>query len=120
MKFDAEEIAEAVAEIGEALQDADKYVAVGKALVVASQPILVDVLKTVIKTYVDVRGELEPELAAHSVLATKAIHRDYQNYQKAGFTKAQAFALVLAAVKPVNFSEALSNGVKSASTKSKE
>ena len=74
MKIDAEELVEIVEEIGEVLQDADKYVAVGKTLVVAAQPVLVDVLKTLVKTYTDVRRELEPELAAHSVVATQMIH----------------------------------------------
>jgi hypothetical protein len=79
----------------------------------------VDVLKVVVKTCIDVRRRLEPELAAHSMVATQAIHRDFVNYQKAGFTKTQAFALVLAAVKPSNFTEILTNASKSASTKSK-
>jgi chaperonin cofactor prefoldin len=40
MKIDAEELAEIVEEIKKVLQDADQYVAVGKALVDAGQQFL--------------------------------------------------------------------------------
>jgi len=104
-----------VTEIEKILKKADAYIAVGKALLATGQPAITDVLRTMVKLRTDICSDLEPELAADSVVATRALYRDYKNYQNAGFTKAQAFALVLARVKPASFGEAIQNISKSVS-----
>ncbi|MDP1688818.1 MAG: hypothetical protein Q8L47_01665 [bacterium] len=121
MKLDKEDVKEMTEDLGEMLQDAEKYLAIGKVLVVAGKPVLVDILKTIMKTAVDVRRALEPEIAEYSAISTKATHRDFENYRTAGFTKEQSFALVLASIKPFNseaFVNSVKDGAKSASTKS--
>ena len=111
MRIDKDDIEEVVEEISEAFQDADQYLAIAKGIIEIGKPVAVDVLKVVVKTLTDIRCGLEPELAAQSLASAKATHRDFMNYKEAGFTEEQAFTLVLAAIKPVNFSEMLTKGV---------
>lgn len=121
MKLDKDDVKEMTEELGELLQDAEKYFAIGKVLVETGKPLLVDILKTLMKTVIAIRRDLEPEIAEYSVIYAKETYRDYVHYIKAGFTSKQSFALVLASIKPFNgeaFMNSVKDGVKSALTKS--
>ncbi len=107
------EIAEALEELQEAVEDAKLYVELGKKIIAICKPLGADVLRTLLQTFCDLREECAPELERNSVFSAKATHRDYQNYVSAGFTKQQAFALVLASIKPSSVGEAIGAGVKS-------
>jgi hypothetical protein len=116
-KSEAEEI---VGEVLAALQNADKYVALGEAVVNAAKPALTKALAILVGTISDIRHDLEPQLDKMSALGASALYRDYQHYVEAGFTKDQAFRLVLAALKPFSFSEMLSAAASNAAKPSKK
>lgn len=121
MKHGKEDVKETIEELNEFIRDAKKYLVVGKMLAEFGKPVLVDILKIIMNTALGVRRELEPEIAKFSSLFAEARYRDFVNYTVVGFTKEQAFALMLAAVKPFNseaFMNLVKDGAKSASTKS--
>jgi len=99
------EVEEVVAEILEALKNANQYLALGEAVVNAAEPAIIKALMTLLNSFNKVRGSLEPELDQASQLSAEALRRDYENYAKAGFDENQAFQLVLAAIKPFSFAE---------------
>ena len=113
MKIKEGELSEIVGAVTGFLANADEYLAAGEQIVSAVEPSVIKALKLLIKTLNEVRSNLEPELALNSLLGAKAMHRDYKNYEKAGFNKNQAFALVLASVKPFNFTELVNSASSS-------
>lgn len=122
--MEKEDLEELVGEVYKALKNADDYLAVGEQIVSTAKPALVKALALLLGTFNDVRKDLGPQLAKHSSLSAKALHRDYRNYVAVGFTKDQAFKLVLAAIKPLSFTDgiggAIGKSIGGASTKNKE
>ena len=102
---EAEEIATQVLAM---LKNADLYLALGEKVISEAKPKLVKALGVLIAAAAHVRSELEPQLGDLSVVSALALRRDYENYVKAGFTRDQAFKLIMATIKPINFGEALS------------
>jgi len=113
-KSDAEEI---VAAILGALENADQYLTLGETVVNQAKPALTKVFAILLDTFSGLRESLEPQLDKMSALSAKALHRDYKHYVAAGFTKEQAFKLVLAAIKPFNFGEVLTSAASNAKSK---
>ena len=70
-----------------------------------------------VQAYIDLSQSLGPEINIISEQSAQRTYAQFQNYTNAGFSKKEAFALVLAAMKPVNFTENISNAVKQASEK---
>lgn len=126
MQLDKEDLKELAESLGEAIENIDIYVAAGqllldngKEIVQKCRPLLAGVVKELIKLGIDLEGDIKPQLMALSLLKAKSRFRDYQNYKKAGFSATQAFVLVLASIKPINFSEILSSASKSLKMTSK-
>ena len=94
-------------ELSEMLKSADVYLEVGDKAVESLRPVISKALRILLGALIETYNDLEPELEASSSLGAKAKRRDFTNYVKAGFTKEQAFTLVLASIKPVNFAEVL-------------
>ncbi|MDP3999103.1 MAG: hypothetical protein Q8P76_00725 [bacterium] len=103
MKLGKAELAELIA----LLAQADEYLDLGEGMVKGAKPTVVRALKLVLNTALDVGDDLGPELARLSAMTAKNKRRAYTDYAAAGFTAEQAFSLVLASVKPVNFTEML-------------
>lgn len=103
MKLGKAELAELMTLLGQA----DEYLDIGESIVKGAKPTVVRALKLALNTILDVGDDLEPEMTRLSTVTSKSKWRNYQNYTNAGFTAEQAFSLVLASVKPVNFTEML-------------
>ena len=113
MKLSREDLTEVMEELGEVLESAGDYLDMGDKAVESLRPILSKALRILLEAWNDTYSELEPELEVSALLKAKALRRDYTSYVRAGFSKNQAFTLVLASVKPVNFTEIM-RGVASA------
>lgn len=107
MKLNKEELQEIMETVGTVLGQADAFLTAGEEIVKTAKPTLTKALKLLLKTGIDVRKEMEKELAELSKIKAQALYRDYKNYTEAGFGKTEAFKLILASIKPVNFSETL-------------
>lgn len=118
MKLSKEELSELMEELSETLKSADVYLEVGDKAIESLRPVVSRALRILLKALIETHKDLEPELAVSSFLGAKAKRRDFTNYVKAGFTKEQAFSLVLASIKPINFTEVL-KGVNSSRSSSK-
>lgn len=116
-KSDTEEI---LTEVMKALENADQYIAAGEMVIGAAKPPLIKALGILLDTLADIRVELESKLERNSFLSAAALHRDYKNYLDVGFTKDQAFKLVLAAIKPINFGELLGQAANRKASKKNE
>jgi hypothetical protein len=122
-KFDIDEM---VSDLQNLVEDADTYVEMGKTLfpivtvlVNKFKPLAVEVLKVVLKEFADISEELEPEMARLSAIEAKKEHRNLDNYKAAGFTNQQAFALVLASLKPFDSGSILSGVIQGSSRSGK-
>ena len=80
-----------------------------------------EILTNLVSALIDVREGLDEPLARLSKLNAHDLYRKFTDHQEAGFSKEQAFTLVLAGIKPVNFSEVVSksatSGVEAAARK---
>lgn len=113
MKLDQEDLQEIVETVGDVIDQADAYLAAGEGIAKTIKPAVAKALKLLMKTGIDIRKEMEKELAELSKIKAQALYRDYRNYTKAGFRKTEAFKLILASIKPINFSEILSKAPSS-------
>lgn len=95
MPFNKDDLNYFMEELSEALERSDEYLAAGEIIVGTVKPVLVKAIKILCNAGIDIREEMEPEIARMSIITAKAMHRDYKNYIKAGFTKVQAFNLTL-------------------------
>lgn len=107
MKLSAQDLSLLLGFIGEA----DKYLDVGEEMVKKAKPTVVRALKLALKTIVDVADEMRPELNRLAVITAASKWQSYHSYIRAGFTPEQAFSLVLASVKPVEFTKQLGESV---------
>ncbi len=113
MKLDKKDLQEIMETVGDVIGQADTYLTAGEGIVEAAKPAITKALKLLARTGIDVRKEMEKELAELSKIKAQALYRDYKNYANAGFGKTEAFKLVLASIKPINFSEMLSKASSS-------
>lgn len=113
MKLDKEELQKIMETVGTVLGQADVFLAAGEEIVETAKPAIAKALKLLLKAGIDIRKEMEKELAELSKIKTQALYRDYKNYAQAGFGKTESFKLVLASIKPINFSEMLSKASSS-------
>ncbi len=111
MEISKEELVELMGKLSEVLESADAYLKAGEKVVESLRPMASRALIILLKTLNEVRKNLESQLEVSSFLSAKAQRRDFTNYMKVGFTKDQAFKLVLASIKPFDFAEVL-KGVK--------
>jgi len=103
MKLGKEDLTKLMALLGQA----DEFLDLGEDALKSAKPTVVRALKLLLNTALDIGDDLEKELNRLSAMTAKNKWRAYQNYVKFGFTAEQAFSLVLASVKPVNFTEML-------------
>lgn len=71
------------------------------------------VLALILGAGADVTEGLEPELERVAQLRAKAIGRAYKALQAEGFSKSQAYGILLAQIKPNGFGDALQSALKS-------
>ncbi len=119
MKISKEELAELMGELSEILESADAYLKAGEKVVESLRPTVGKALKILLKALNETHKDLMPELEVNSLLGAKAKRRDFTNYVEVGLSKDQAFKLVLASIKPLNFTEALTV-INSSRSKSEE
>ncbi len=113
MKLDKEELKEIMETVSTVLGQADAFLAAGEGIVKTAKPTIAKALKLLLKAGIDIRKEMEEELAELSKIKAQTLYRDYKNYTKVGFGKTEAFKLILASIKPINFSEMLSKASSS-------
>ncbi len=111
MKISKEELPELIEELSEILESADVYLGAVERVVESLGPAISRALKILLEALNKTHIDLEPELNMCATLKAQAMRRDFTSYVKAGFTKDQAFKLVLASIKPFSFAEVL-KGVK--------
>jgi hypothetical protein len=122
MRFSKDDLEELLENLDDVLESADACLEAGDKTVESLRPVLSKALKILLKALNDTNMDLEPELEVFSSLKAKGMRRDYSNYVKAGFSKDQAFTLVLASVKPANFTvtEILKSASRSIPDKKKD
>lgn len=106
-------------ELVKILKDGDSYLEVGDELARVVKPLFGKALKILLTTGLDIYDDLNPEFVRISALKAKGLRNDYDNYRKAGFTKEEAFKLVIASIKPINFTEIIKNTTQSIKSRSK-
>lgn len=119
MKFSKEDLIELTKILEELTESGDTYVKAGDEAVKSLQPLLSAALRILLEASNDTRKDLEPELVISANLSAKAKRRDYAAYVRAGFTKEQAFMLILASVKPFSLAD-LMKSVNTSSSNSKK
>ena len=109
--LDNDNIQDIAEELQDLVKNADSHVAMVKALLPVAtmvidkyKPLAVQVIKVLFRKLIDVREEMEPESAKLSVMRAECAYRNFSSYHKSGFTRKEAFALVLASIKPSDLS----------------
>ncbi len=74
------------------------------------------VIKMLVNAGIDIAKGLDGEISTISKLSAKRLFQGYEDLCKAGFTKDEAFRIILARIKPINFSEILNQTNRSASS----
>ena len=112
--MDKDDLKDLLEELGEGLKVFDACMMLAEQAVGDLKPRATKTLVLLLTTLADIRDDLEPQLARSSNTHAKALYRDYANYTKAGFSKQQAFQLVIASIKPLNFMELLKSAANGA------
>jgi hypothetical protein len=94
------------------LMMAKVFLAMGEGVADQVRPVAVDAVKLLCKVGIDVYKDLENERKEMVAMGAKAKYAKYSAYVDAGFSRGDAFKLVLAEIKPVNFTEALNKVTK--------
>lgn len=100
---------EVLLKVEESVELARAYIPLGKAIIDGSKGEVIDIIKLLMSIGIEVRKGLKDELEDISKLNAEAKMRDFKNLTTAGFDEEQAFKIVLATIKPVNFAEILQN-----------
>ena len=103
---------EALAAIEQAVSQVKSFLPVAKYAVDSFKGEVAEILTNLVGALIDVREGLDDQLARLSQISAHSRFRQFEHYKTEGFTKEQAFMLVLAQIKPVNF-EAVNKGVTS-------
>lgn len=109
MKISKEEFSEFMDVLSEILESSEDCLKAGEKAVESLRPVVSKALRILLEALSGVYKDLEPELATLSSQRAKALRRVFADYVRAGFTKDQAFTLVLASIKPFSFTEVLKN-----------
>ena len=125
--LDKDNILQHVEELQDLVKNADSHVAMVKALLPVAtmvidkyKPLAVQVIKVLFRKLIDVREEMKPESATLSVMRAEWAYRNFSSYQKSGFTRKEAFALVLASIKSSDLSGTFSDTARGFSSISRK
>ena len=110
LKVEMEKL-EMLATIEAMVNQVKAFLLVGKYAIDSFNGEVVEILTNLASTLIDVREGLDDQLARLSQILAHSRFRQFEHYKMEGFTKEQAFMLVLSGIKPVTLSEAVSNGV---------
>lgn len=89
-----------LAQAEEFAEEARGYISLAKSLVDSNKKEAAEAIRVLLGLFVDIRNDLEPELAKFSKIRAEADFRDFTNLTKAGFTEHYAFQILLARIKP--------------------
>jgi len=88
-----------------ATTEADELESQARELLEEGRPLLARALKLVFGSGMDLLDDMDEEVQRLQAMKAKNTFRQYQEYAMAGFSKEQAFTMVLASIKPTDFSD---------------
>ena len=101
------------------METAQNYLPFAKKIVNITKDELGDTVAILLDLVIGITEKMEPELAKLSKIKAKALFRDYSNLNDAGFSKSQAFKIILAQIKPIIFTDIISTMANTASNTKK-
>jgi len=106
----------AVENVEKVLNETHQYIPLVKDILGKFKGDLSIVIKLLVNAGIDIAKDLDGEISTISKMSAKRLFQGYKDLRSAGFTKDEAFRIILAKIKPINFSEILNQTSRSASS----
>lgn len=98
------------------LDEVHQYIPLVKDIFGKAKGDLSVIIKLLVNAGIDIAKDLDGEISTISNMSAKMMFRGYKDLCEAGFKRHEAFRIILAKIKPINFSEAIQQASRPATS----